>query len=147
MVFGEEPRRVMGIIERDSVSSVDTLTSLILDFPSGHAVGTCSMRMIPYQRVHVFGPAGRLEIEIPFNAPNDRPCRMRLDPAGDLTGAGIKTIEFPACDQYRIQGDAFARAVLDDTEVVYPLERSFHNMRLIDAVFRSAETGRWERAE
>jgi predicted dehydrogenase len=147
MVFGEEPRRVMGIVERDSVSSVDTLTSLILDFPSGHAVGTCSMRMIPYQRVHVFGPAGRLEIEIPFNAPNDRPCRMRLDPAGDLTGAGIKTIEVPACDQYRIQGDAFARAVLDDTEVVYPLERSFHNMRLIDAVFRSAETGRWERAE
>jgi predicted dehydrogenase len=147
MVFGEEPRRVMGIVERDSVSSVDTLTSLILDFPSGHAVGTCSMRMIPYQRVHVFGPAGRLEIEIPFNAPNDRPCRMRLDPAGDLTGAGIETIEFPACDQYRIQGDAFARAVLDDTEVVYPLERSFHNMRLIDAVFRSAETGRWERAE
>jgi predicted dehydrogenase len=147
MVFGEEPRRVMGIVERDSVSSVDTLTSLILDFPSGHAVGTCSMRMIPYQRVHVFGPAGRLEIEIPFNAPNDRPCRMRLDPAGDLTGAGIETIEFPACDQYRIQGDAFARAVLDGTEVVYPLERSFHNMRLIDAVFRSAETGRWERAE
>jgi predicted dehydrogenase len=147
MVFGEEPRRVMGIVERDPVSSVDTLTSLILDFPSGHAVGTCSMRMIPYQRVHVFGPGGRLEIEIPFNAPNDRPCRLRLDPAGDLTGAGIETIEFPACDQYRIQGDAFARAVLDGTDVVYPLERSFQNMRLIDAVFRSAETGRWESAE
>jgi predicted dehydrogenase len=147
MVFGEEPRRVMGIVERDPVSSVDTLTSLILDFPSGHAVGTCSMRMIPYQRVHVFGPAGRLEVEIPFNAPNDRPCRMRLDPKGDLTGAGIETMEFPVCDQYRIQGDAFARAVLDGTDVVYPLERSFENMRLIEAVFRSAETGRWERAE
>jgi predicted dehydrogenase len=105
------------------------------------------MRMIPYQRVHVFGPGGRLEIEIPFNAPDDRPCRLRLDPAGDLTGAGIETIEFPACDQYRIQGDAFARAVLDGTDVVYPLERSFQNMRLIDAVFRSAETGRWESAE
>jgi len=147
MVFGEEPRRVMGIVERDPDSSVDTLTSLILDFPSGHAVGTCSMRMIPYQRVHVFGPAGRLEIEIPFNAPNDRPSRIWLDPAGELTGAGIETIEFPVCDQYRIQGDTFARAVLDGTDVVYPLELSLQNMRLIEAAFRSAETGRWERAE
>jgi predicted dehydrogenase len=144
MVFGEEPRRVMGLVDRNPVSSVDTLTSMILDFPSGHAVGTCSTRMIPYQRVHVLGPSGRVEVEIPFNAPNDRPSRIWLDPAGELTGAGIETIEFPVCDQYRIQGDTFARAVLDGTDVVYPLERSLQNMRLIEAVFRSAENGRWE---
>ena len=147
MVFGEEPRRVLGLVERDRTSGVDTLTSMMLDFPSGHAVGTCSTRMTPYQRVQVFGTGGRVEIEIPFNAPHDRPCRLRFDPAGDLTGAGIETIEFPVCDQYRIQGDVFSRAVLDGSGVVYPLERSLENMRLIEAVFRSAETGRWETAK
>jgi predicted dehydrogenase len=146
MVFGEEPRRVMGLVERDPASSVDTLTSMMLDFPSGHAVGTCSTRMLPYQRVQVFGPRGRIEVEIPFNAPNDRPCRLWFDPAGNLSGTGIETHQFPACDQYTIQGDLFSAAVLDGTDVVYPLEMSVQNMRLIEALFRSAETGRWERA-
>jgi predicted dehydrogenase len=146
MVFGEEPRRVMGLVDRDPASSVDTLTSMLLDFPSGHAIGTCSTRMLPYQRVQVFGPRGRIEVEIPFNAPGDRRCRLWFDPAGSLTGTGIETLEFPVCDQYTIQGDLFSAAVLDGTDPVYPLELSVQNMRLIEAVFRSAESGRWERA-
>ncbi len=145
MIFGEEPRRVIGLIERDTESGVDIVTSMILDFPSGQAIGTCGTRMTPYQRVQVFGAEGRLEIEIPFNAPNDRPCRLWLDRDGELSGVGIETIEIDTCDQYRIQGDVFSRAILDDTEVAYPLERSLRNMRLIEAVFRSAESGRWEK--
>ena len=146
MIFGEEPRRVMGLVQHDPRFSVDVLTAMILDFPSGQAIGTCSTQMIYHQRVQVFGTEGRLEIEIPFNAPNDRPCRLWVDNNGDLLGAGIETIEIDTCNQYRIQGDEFSRAVLDDTDVPYPLEMSLQNMRLIEAVFRSAETGRWETA-
>ena len=146
MIFGEEPRRVMGLVQPDPSFSVDVLTSMILDFPSGQAIGTCSTQMIYHQRVQVFGTEGRLEIEIPFNAPNDRPCRLWVDNDGDLLGGGIETIEIDTCNQYRIQGDEFSRAVLDDTDVPYPLEMSLQNMRLIEAVFRSAETGRWETA-
>jgi len=146
MIFGEEPRRVMGLVQHDPSFSVDVLTSMILDFPSGQAIGTCSTQMIYHQRVQVFGTEGRLEIEIPFNAPNDRPCRLWVDNDGDLLGGGIETIEIDTCNQYRIQGDEFSRAVLDDTDVPYPLEMSLQNMRLIEAVFRSAETGRWETA-
>jgi predicted dehydrogenase len=144
MVFGEEPSRVMGIVERDRVAGVDTLTSMLLDFPSGQAIGTCGTRMVPYQRVHVIGTTGRLEIEIPFNAPNDRPCRLWLDRSGDLAGAGIETIELPICDQFTIQAERFAAAVRAGGDVVYPLEMSVRNMRLIDAIFRSAASGRWE---
>ena len=146
MVFGEEPRRAMSLIERDPVSTVDVVTSMTLDFPSGQAVGTCSTRMVPYQRVHVFGTKGRLEVEIPFNAPNDRPCRLFVDDGRDVFGGGRETIVIDTCDQYRIQGDLFSRAILDDTDVVYPLEKSLENMRWIEAIFRSAETGRWEDA-
>jgi len=147
MIFGEEPRRVMALIERDPVAAVDILTSMILDFPSGQAIGTCSTRLVPYQRVHVFGAKGRIEIEVPFNAPNERPCRLWVDDGSDLFGGGIETIEIATCDQYRIQGEAFSRAVLQDGEVAYPLEKSLENMRLIEAAFRSAETGRWETPE
>ncbi|MCH7707270.1 MAG: Gfo/Idh/MocA family oxidoreductase [Myxococcales bacterium] len=146
MIFGEEPRRVMGLVQHDPRFSVDVLTSMILDFPSGQAIGTCSTQMIYHQRVQIFGTEGRLEIEIPFNAPNDRPCRLWVDDDGDLLGGGIETIEIDPCNQYRIQGDEFSRAVLDDTDVPYPLEMSLQNMRLIEALFRSAETGRWETA-
>jgi predicted dehydrogenase len=143
-VFGEEPTRVAGLIRRDDTTGVDVLTSVMLDFPSGQAVGTCGTRTVPYQRVHVFGTRGRLEIEIPFNAPNDRPCRLWVDDGRDLFGGGVETVDLALCDQYAIQADTFARAILEGTDVAYPLERSLENMRLIEAVFRSAETGRWE---
>jgi predicted dehydrogenase len=147
MIFGEEPRRVLALIERDPEFEVDALTSIMLDYPSGQAIGTCSTRMIYYQRVQVFGSEGRLEIDIPFNAPTDRPCRLWLDNEGDLTGATVETIEIDTCNQFRIQGDEFSRAVLNDTEVPYPLEMSLANMKLIDALFRSAQSGRWETAD
>lgn len=146
LVFGEEPRRAMGLVERDPSTSVDVVTSLMLDFPSGQAIGTCSTRMVPYQSVSLFGTAGRLRVEVPFNAPNDRPCRLFLDDGRDVFESGVETVELATCDQYRIQGDRFARAILDDREVFYPLEKSVWNMRWIEAIFRSAETGRWETA-
>ena len=147
MIFGEEPRRVMGCIERDSLSRVDTLTSMLLDFPSGQAIGTCSTRLVPHQQVQVFGTKGKLEVEIPFNAPADRPCRLFVDERGDLLGRSIETIELPTCDQYTAQGDLFSRAILERSEVPYPLEMSVKNMAVIDAVFRSAQSGRWETPE
>ncbi len=144
LIFGEEPRRVLALATRDPVFHVDTMTSLLLDFPSGQAIGTCSMRVVPYQRVQVFGTRQRLEIEIPFNAPPDRPCRMWTDDGRDVFGGGRRERLIETCDQYQVQGDAFSRAVIDGTDVPYPLESTLRNMSVIDALFRSAEHGTWE---
>jgi predicted dehydrogenase len=100
--------------------------------------------MVPYQRVQFFGTKGRIELEIPFNAPPDRPTRLFVDDGGDLSGSGITTETFPVCDQYTLQGDAFSRAVLDNTEVPVSVEDAIGNMAAIEAVFRSANSGRWE---
>jgi len=134
-VFGEEPRRVLGLVERDPETGVDRLTSAVLEYPSGHATFTCSIQMAFHQRVQLFGTSGRIEVEIPFNAPPDRPTRVFVDD---------ETHEFPACNQYTIQGDLFSRAVREDTPQPIPLEDAVANMAVIDAVFRSAESGRWE---
>ena len=88
LLFGEEPRRVIALMTHDPAFEVDTTTSMILDYPSGQAVGTCSMRAVPYQRVQMFGTRRRLEIEIPFNAPPDRACRFWIDDGRDLFGGG-----------------------------------------------------------
>lgn len=139
-----EPRRVMGLIDVDPTFGVDRAASLMLDFDGVHATGTCGTQMAPYQRVQIVGARARLEVEIPFNAPPDRPCRLWLDTTGDLQGRGIETIELDTCDQYTIQGDMFSRAILDGSDQPVPLEDTLLNMACIDAVFRSARTGRWE---
>ncbi len=142
--FHQEPIRVVATLDRDPQLGTDRLASAILEFPAGHAIFTCSTQLIPYQRVHFLGTRGRIEIEIPFNSPNDRPTRLFVDSSGDLTFNGITSETFPACDQYTLQGDAFAKAVLEDTEVPVPLEDSIANMAVIEAIFRSAESRQWE---
>jgi predicted dehydrogenase len=143
-MFGEEPSRVLGLIEKDPVMKVDRLTSAVLDFPSGRSTFTCSTQLVPYQRMHFLGTRGRIEIEIPFNAPKDRPCRIFIDDGGELFGSGITTESFPTCDQYTIQGDLFSKAVREGGQVPASLGDALKNMAVIEAIFRSAESGKWE---
>ena len=142
--FATEPTCVVALIDRDPEMRTDRLTSAILDFPGGHASFTCSTQLIPYQRIHFLGTRGRIEIEIPFNAPPDRPTRLFIDTTGDLSGSGIVTEVFPVCDQYTLQGDAFSKAILDDTEVPVPIEDAIGNMAAIEAIFKSGRSGQWE---
>jgi predicted dehydrogenase len=141
--FGEEPRRCLGLIERDPEWKVDRLTSAVLDFPSGQATFTCSTQLAPYQRMQFFCTRGRVEVERPFNSPNDRPTRLLVYDDSDAS-AVAEVIELPTCDQYTIQGDLFSRALREGTQTPLPLEDSINNMAVIDAIFRSAESGRWE---
>ena len=143
-VFGEEPRRCLGLVERDPEMGTDRLTSAVLDFPSGQAVFTCSTQLVPYQRMQFYGTRGRVEVEIPFNAPADRPTRIFIDDGSDLFGSGVEVREFAPCDQYTVQGDLFSRAVREGGAQPIPLEDAVKNMAVIEAIFRSAESGRWE---
>lgn len=143
-IYESEPRRVLGVIERDPVFGTDALTTAVLDFPNGHSSFTCSTSLVPYQRMIFFGTEGRIEVLIPFNAPNDRPTQILLDDGKDLTAASAETIEFPICDQYEIQASLFSQAIRKNREQEIPLEDAINNMLVIDAVLRSATTGRWE---
>jgi len=143
-MFAAEPSRVLGLVERDPEMKTDRLTSAILDFPGGQAIFTCSTQLAPYQRMQFMGTQGRIEVEVPFNAPNDKPCRISIDDGRDLFGGGLTTESFPVCDQYTIQGDAFSKAIRDGSEVPVSIEDAIKNMAVIEAVFRSAESGEWE---
>ena len=96
---------------------------------------TCSTQMAPYQRVNIFGTEGRIELEIPFNAPPDRTTRIWVQ-----TGSGTEEITFDICDQYTIQTDRFSLAVINDTPVPTPLEDAVANMRVVEKVLSAEES-------
>jgi predicted dehydrogenase len=137
-VFDAEPTRVMSVSAIDPVFRTDTRMSGMLDFPGGNSLFTCSTQLVPCQRVNIFGTDGRIELEIPFNAPPDAAHKMWHQ-------RGRETIEIAIGpdDQYQIQGDLFSLAILDDTPVPTPLSDAVANMRVIDALFKSAETDAW----
>lgn len=138
-IFDAEPQRVVSLIKRDPNFKTDVLTSGLLDFGQGQATFTCSTQLTPYQRVHIFGTKGRIEIEIPFNAPEYEPTNIYYQ-----SDAEIQTIKIATCHQYQVQGDLFSKAILDGTPVPTPPEDAVANMKVIDAMFRSEQSGTWE---
>ncbi len=133
-IVGREPRRVVAAMERDPTFGTDRLTSMILDYGDATFAGTCATQMAPSQRIQIAGTIGRVEIELPFNPIANEPAWVVRD--GERTAT-------PPCDQYRIQGDRFAEALRDDRPQPYPLEESVANMRVIDALARSAASDAW----
>lgn len=136
-IFGKEPESVFGNVQYDSCTHTDNYTSGILNFSNGTASFTCSTQLAPYQRVNILGTEARIEIDIPFNAPPDKPTRMWLHKK-----SGSEEIIFEAVDQYTLQGSLFSLAILNNTEVPTPLTDAVNNMKVIDAVFKSGEEGK-----
>jgi predicted dehydrogenase len=143
-VLGREPRRVFCTMEFDPESGVDRLTSAILDFGDVQSSFVCSFHIAPNQRMAFLGTKGRLELEIPFNAPDDRPAGVVIDDGRDLFGGGSSVTEAPVCNQFALEFDAFSEAILKGGEVPVTLENAFTNMKVLDALRRSADSGVWE---
>jgi predicted dehydrogenase len=138
-IFGKEPARVFGIVDFDAAMGTDKVASGILDFSTGTATFTCSTQMMPYQRVNILGTEARIEIEIPVNAPPDVATRIWLH-----TKSGSEEITFEPVNQYTLQADMFSQAILNDSLVPTPLEDAVNNMKVIEAVFESSNSGVWK---
>ncbi|CAN5305255.1 Gfo/Idh/MocA family oxidoreductase [soil metagenome] len=141
-VLGEEPLKVVALIDHDKEFGTDILSSFILQFPSAHAVFSVSTQLVPYQRMHFFGEQKELEIIIPFNAPKEKSCIIKINP-GDIFEENLETIKFDICNQYTIQAEAFSEAVNNNTEVPVPLEDALANTKVLEALFTSAKEGGW----
>jgi len=145
-MFPAEPTRVVAALDFDPAFATDRLASAVIEFPGGrHLTFACATQLSAHQRATIVGEAGRIEIAVPFNAASDRPTRITIDSGADLFGGGARVEEFPPCDQYTLQGDAFSRAIRGEGPLEFPIEDAIANMRVIDAAFRSARSGGWER--
>ena len=145
-IFGAEPVRVMGIIDRDPEFKTDRTTSAILDFGEGRQLTfTVSTQSVPYQRVNIFGDKGRLEVEIPFNAPQGGAMKLWTDDGKKLGDASAKVVKIEKADQYQLQGEYFSRVVRGEEKLAYGVDDAIQQARILDAVFRSAKSGKWEK--
>ena len=139
-LFGWEPHRVVCSLVRDPLFKTDILASGILDFGEGKtATFSVSTQMYPYQRVTAIGALGSLSIEVPFNMYPDVPGNVIVS-----TSVGQRLIKTEIADQYLLEFDAFAQSIIQKTEVPAPASDAIANMAVLDALFKSAESGAWE---
>ena len=89
------------------------------------------------------GTKKHIEIKIPFNSPSTFPTEIYYDDS-NINETERNKIIIDTCHQYSLQGDAFSRAIIDDTEVPVPLEDTLKNTAVLTALYRSAESGKWE---
>lgn len=139
-LFKSEPDKVIALIDRDPTLRVDRVTSALAAFPGGGQLAfTSALQLSSYQKVVALGTGGRIEIEVPFTPMKDHACRIRIE-AGEVS----EVEEFAPVDQYRLQCDTAVRVFRGEIEQEFPIEDAIANMRVIDALYRSAESGRWE---
>jgi predicted dehydrogenase len=139
-IFEAEPKRVIALIDRDPKFKTDRTASAIADFGDGRQLTfTVSTQSAPHQRVNIVGTKGRIEIEIPFNAPPDRPNRY------SVFGTRTEVIDLPITDQYRLQAEAFGRVIRGKEKLVWGIEDAIQNMKILDALFRSEKSRKWEK--
>lgn len=143
-LFACEPTEVVALIDRDPEFGVDRLTSGLLRFPNGQAAFTTAGHLALHQSLQLYGTAGRIQVEIPFNPPSNRPSRVIVDDGRDLVGSGATITDFTAVDQFALQCDRFADVVRGQGNDLIGLDDAVANMAVIDALFRSAESGRVE---
>jgi predicted dehydrogenase len=135
-LFGAEPIALVAHMELDPVFGTDRLTSAVLDFGRGSATVTCATQLAPHQAVSIHGSTGRIELELPFNAPAETATSIRLYRDG-----AVHEIMVEPCDQFRAQADCFADAVLRGAAPPVSLEDSLANMVALDKARPQPSTG------
>jgi predicted dehydrogenase len=145
-VFGGEPEKVIGLFNMDPALGTDRMMSGLAEFAdSRHLAFTCATQLVLCQSVQILGTRGRIEVELPFNAPAGAETSIFIDDGRDLAGGGREQIRLPACNQYTLQADAFSRAVQGEGALEWDTADAVLNTRVIDAFFRSAQSKTWER--
>ena len=144
-IFESEPLRVMALMDRDPEFQTDRTVSAMLDFGNGrHLNFVVSTQSVPFQRVQIIGTKKRLEIEIPFNSPTEEATQIFIDDGRHLGDNSAVTETLSPCDQYALQGDAFCQIVRGKFAQTYSIEDAIKNMQIIDALFKSSQSGQWE---
>jgi predicted dehydrogenase len=137
-ILDSEPLRVISNIDYDPVFKIDRLTSAIMDFGNVTASFTCATQIPFDQYSKIYGDNGRIEIHRPFNPDLDGTTKV-ITHSNDK----FEEILFDACDHYTVEFDEFSKSILNNSDVLIPITDSLNNMKVIDGIFKSAESNDW----
>ncbi len=137
-LLDQEPKRVISLLTRDQDFKTDILTSAILDFGMSRSLFTVSTQTFPHQCVYVHGEGGTIHIKIPFNMYPDVPAEVVV-----TTDIGTRVIRSEPADQYELEFEAFSKAIRGEAPIPISSSDTINNQKVIDAAFKSEQTGTW----
>jgi predicted dehydrogenase len=140
-VTGKEPARLQAVVVRDPSFGTDIYASVKADCGDFEMSFYVATQMAARQSMVFHGDEGFIEVETPFNSRVYGDDRVILHNAGH---AESTVFRFGDTRQYRLQAEAFARAVAGEAAEVFSLEDSVKNQKVIDAIYRAAEHDGWE---
>lgn len=141
-VTGEEPTRLQATVEFDPEFGTDRYASIRAEFPGFELSFYVSMQMANRQSMVLHGDKGFIELSAPFNSNLYEGDEVRLH---NRSHNEVRTWRFTGLNQYRLQVEAFARAVMGKKQSVFSLEDSIRNQRVIDCIYKAGKSRRWER--
>lgn len=137
-IYDQEPLRVVGQITPYAGYEVDCFVSGIMEFADGNASFTASTKSEPQQYVEIHGEQGMIFIPVPFNPVSNSATHIVLT----RNGQREEIVQQPS-NHYRAMTDAFAQSIFNKTHAPTPLGDALANMKIIDAIFASADTNQW----
>lgn len=144
-VSGVEPVKVSATVKRDAKFGTDVYASSRADFGTFELSMYVSTQMALRQEITFHGDKGWISVAAPFNAGLYDADVVKLQ---NVDRTEIQEFRFAGVNQYRLQAEAFAKAVagekLPDGVEIFSLENSKKNQKLIDAIYRAGESGDWE---
>jgi predicted dehydrogenase len=141
-ILGREPERAIALLARDAAFGTDVLSTAILDFGFARATFTVATKSFPYQRCVIHGSQGHMEIKIPCNVYSDVPAEVVI-----TYGVGERVYRTEPSNQYVLQFEAFADALRSGGPVPVPVSDAVANMRVLDAIVKSAAQNAWVKVE
>lgn len=143
LIAGMEPSEVNAVALWGRNNGVDETLVGILRFPNDVVAHfDCSFRSDYREWLEVQGIKNRLHLPRPVK-PGTRTAEIYLsyDETSE-TNPRSTVISAPAANHYRLMVEDFGRAALEGTELRFTPEDGLANMRVIDALYESARTGR-----
>ena len=99
----------------------------------------CHTQLSEFQKVTILGSSGRIEMNTPFIVEPEEPAVLQV-----YSGSKAETITLDPCNQYSLQFEQFVRSIFDQNSMTIPLQDSLNNMKVLDAIVKSAKSGTWQ---
>jgi predicted dehydrogenase len=138
-LFGDEPEEVSAMLANTGdprFREVEETASAILRFPRGRlATFTVSFGSAEAARYEIVGTKGSIVLDPAYEYSTGLKQTVKI-------GERESEKEFPKLDQFAGELEAFSECILNDTEPVASAREAIGDLRVIEAIFASAETGR-----
>jgi predicted dehydrogenase len=138
---GKEPMRLQATVEYDPKFGTDRYASVRADFGEFELSFYLSTQLANRQAIAFHGEKGFIEVTAPFNSNLYEGDEVRLH---DAAHKETRIWRFTGVNQYKLEAEAFARAVKSKREKIFTLEDSVRNQRVIDAIYKAGKSRKWE---